>query len=469
MKTLYRWHYRLGLLVTIPILTWCISGLIPPIMANFFKIRPTQHTVELYAPVVDSTAPSLKTILERQYRQGFKQIRWVNYYDEPYYQIIRDKKEALYFHQQTGKLLNDGDKLYAQFLARHFSEDFSSTIEGVERVDAFTAEYQSINRFLPVYKVRFARADGMEVYVSTESSRLATMKDNLHKQSMALFDNLHKWTFLQACPRFQFLLFLLFLLAGFLAAGSGFLIYGVFWNQLNTVRLDTRLRAWHRRIGLLVTCSILGFTFSGGYHALAKVQEQPLRTVPAPLYTVEDLTLLPVLRAKFADRPVGNVSLVKLEGQTFFQVQWLLQNEPAAYFNTKNLERISQGDERYALAQSKLYTQLPDLQVVNTEEIVEFGGEYSSLNKRLPVRKINYKTPQRHSIYVEPSTGKIAAVIDENKRAEDFSFWMLHEYHFLDVLLGEQGRDAVLLLVVLMIMIVHILGVLLWRKRKLGY
>ncbi|MFK7798533.1 MAG: hypothetical protein AB8E82_13860 [Aureispira sp.] len=466
MKTLYTWHYRLGLLVTIPILGWCISGLTHPIMANFFKIRPAQRTVEVQAPAVDSTAPNLKNILDRQHRQGFKQIRWITYKDEPYYQIIQDKKEALYFHQQTGKFLEDGDKGYAESLARYFLGDFSSTIVGVERVDAFTQEYRFINRLLPVYKVRFARSDGMEVYVSTESSRLGTMNDNWRKQSMALFAALHNWTFLQNWPVLKLSLMLLFMLAGFLAAGSGLLIYGVFWNQLNAQRLDAGTRRWHRRLGLLVALSTLGFTFSGGYHALAKVQEKPLRTVPAPLYTAEDLTLLPILKAKFADRPVGNVSLVKLEGQTFFQVQWLLQQEPAAYFNTKNLERISQGDERYALAQSKLYTQLPDSEVINTEEIVKFGGEYGFINKRLPVRKINYKTPQNHAVYVEPSTGKIAAVIEDSKRAEAFSFLMLHKYHFLNTPLGKKGRDVVLVSLILMIMLVHILGVLLWRKRK---
>jgi hypothetical protein len=466
MKTLYKWHYRLGLLVTIPILVWCISGLIPLIVANFFKIKPAQLVVELQAPAVDSTAPSLKTILDQQYRNGFKQTRWITYEDEPYYQIIRDKKEALYFHQQTGEVLAGGDELYAKSLARYFLGDFSSTIVGVERVDAFTQEYKPIHQFLPVYKVRFARSDGMEVYVSTESSRLGMMNNTINKQWMRWFDVLHHWTFLQDWPVLKRSLILLFMLAGFFAAGLGFLIYAVFGSQLNAEGSSVRLRTWHRRIGLLVACSMLGFTFSGGYHALAKVQAKPLRTVPAPLYTAADLTLLPILKAKFADRPVGSVSLVKLEGQTFFQVQWLLQHEPAAYFNTKNLERISQGDERYALAQSKLYTQLPDSEVVNTEEIVAFGGEYRAIYKRLPVRQVNYKTHQRHSVYVEPSTGDIAAVLGENKRAEDFSFRMLHEYHFLDGLVGKQGRDVVLVLVVLMIMTVHVLGLLLWSRRK---
>ena len=98
MKSLYKWHHRLGLLVTLPILGWCISGLTHPIMANFFKIRPAHRAVTVQAPKLDSTALSLKQILEQEGIQQFKQVRWMRYEDQPYYQIIQPKQAATYLH-----------------------------------------------------------------------------------------------------------------------------------------------------------------------------------------------------------------------------------------------------------------------------------------------------------------------------------------------------------------------------------
>ncbi|MGH1334637.1 MAG: hypothetical protein ACRBFS_00810 [Aureispira sp.] len=467
MKSLYKWHHRLGLLVTLPILGWCISGLTHPIMANFFKIRPAHRTIEVQAPQLDSTALPLKDILERQEIQSFQQVRWMRYGGQPYYQIIQPKQTAVYLHQETGAVLEEGDKVYAQALARHFLGDSSSAIVGIERIEQFTGEYRFINRFLPVYKVSFDRADGMDVYVSTESSRLGTMNNNLRKNSMAIFGALHNWDFLQAWPNTKTGLMMLFMLLGFLTAVSGLWIYGVQWKHFSEKRPNARHRRWHRRLGLMVAISTLAFTFSGGYHAFAKTQQEQPQVVPPPMYRPADVVQLPVLKVKFADRPVGNVSLVKIEEETFFQIQWLLQHEPTGYFNAKDLQRISQGDEQYALAQSKLYTRLPDDLVVNTEPIVKFGGEYGFINKRLPVRKVTYRTPEKHTVYIETSTGAVAAVIQNSKRLEALSFLMLHKYHFLDTPLGKKGRDVVIVLVVLAIMGVHLLGVVLWwRHRK---
>lgn len=467
IKKLYQWHHRLGLLVTLPILGWCISGLTHPIMANFFKIKPAHRAITIKAPQLDSLAPSLESVLEQQNSSSFQQVRWVQYAGQPYYQLIQAQQQARYLHQETGAVLPQGEEQYAKALAQHFLGDSSSAITGVERVEEFTSEYKYINRLLPVYKVSFDRADGMEVYVSTESSRLGTMNNNLRRMTMAIFSTLHNWDFLKAWPTTKTALMVLFMLLGFLAAASGLLVYGFMWKHFSEKRPDARHRRWHRRVGLAVALSTLAFTFSGGYHAFAKTQQERPVVVPAPSYTPSDFALLPVLKAKYKDRPVGNISLVTINEEHYFQIQWLLQHEPLGYFNTKDLQRISQGEERYALAQSKLYTQLPDANVVKTEAIVKFGGEYGFINKRLPVRKVTYDTPEKHAVYIETSTGALAAVMDNSKRLEALSFLMLHKYHFLDTPLGKKGRDVVIVLVVLLIMLVHILGVTLWwRHRK---
>ena len=211
---------------------------------------------------------------------------------------------------------------------------------------------------------------------------------------------------------------------------------------------------------------LLAFTFSGGYHIIIQQQQPAPPILQPPSYSTQELALLPTLQKKFKDRPVENISLVSLEGQHFFQVHWLLQQEPPSYFNTQNLQRISQGEERYALALAQLYSPLPKEQILKTEAVEEFGVEYKAFNRRLPVRKVVYNTPEQHEVYIATRAGGLAAVLQRKDRVEMASFLKWHEYYFLEQLLGEQVRQLVLVLVVLLIMVGQVLEMGLWWGRR---
>jgi hypothetical protein len=458
LQKLYRWHRRLGLIVMLPILGWCLSGLVHTVAAIFFEIKPVHQRLTPQALVLDSTRLNLTPILEQWGIDTFQQMRWVTYNGQPYYQILRRGKAALYVQQRTGMLLENGDRRYAETLARHFIGDSSSSIAGIERIERFTNEYKFINRLLPVYKVSFNRADGMDVYVSTESSRLGTQNNHFRKMWGAVFDTLHHWTFLEAWPRIRTVLLLLFTGLSFLTALFGLLVYVFLWKQFKKQQPQAR----HRYLGLVAYLSTLAFTFSGGYRAFAKTQQEPPARLPVPTYTPAEVARLPELKTTFDLRPVSSISLAELEGQTYFRVSWLLPNAEPSYFNTQTIARISQGEERYALAQAKEYTKLPDSLVLSSIPVVKFGGEYGVIHKRLPVRKVIYQTPEKHHVYIETNTGDLAAVIQNNNRPETLMFLMLHNYHFLDAHIGEKGRGVVVVLLVLLIITVQLSGLALW-------
>jgi len=464
---LYKWHHRIGLLITIPILGWCISGLTHPMMAHLFKIKPAKRSIKSRPIVLDSTSVSLKQALTEHDIKEYSNFRLVHYQEEIYYQILREGEETIYINTTNNTKLKNGDQLYATFLARYFLGDQTSPVAEIKKLNQFTFEYKFINRLLPVYKVSFDRRDRMDVYVETNSSRLGTMNNRTRKTCIAIFSYLHNWSFLKGMPSLKLFLMLAFMAMAFFVAASGLTIYGFLWKtfQQQKPSSSTNSRNWHRRIGLMVSISTLCFAFSGGYHAFVKSNVAKKERVAAPVFTSSTVEQFPDLIHKIGDRRIKNISIVPIGTENFFQVIWMEKATETSYFNVRTLERLGEGEERYAIYLANKYSQLPPDKILSTMAIQKFEGEYGFINKRLPVTKVQYDTEDQHSIYVETSSGKLAANISAPKRLEALSFLMLHKYHFIDPI-GKTIRDIIIVSLVLGIMLVNILGLFLWLKRS---
>lgn len=464
LQQLYRWHRTIGLLIVLPILGWCISGLTHPMMAHFFKIKPAQRKIPPRAIQLDSAARQLPDLLVQYNIKQFTNIAIVNYKNANYYQIHQAGAPARYIHCQTGLLLNNGDLQYAETLARFYLGDSSSLIKGVERLNHFTGEYKFINRLLPVYKVSFDRADAMDVYVATQSSRLGTLNNNTRKACLSIFSNLHNWSFLDAYPLLKRSLLLLFMGLGFWVALSGLLIYGFLWDKIKASRPKNAARPWHRRLGLAVALSTLGFTFSGGYHAFVKPIKNKQLPKIMPIFNQSDVTLFANLWDQYGHLPIHQVSLADLDGEVYYRLQLLDKKQAVLYVHTKRLEVLKEGQKEHAIYLASQYSKLPVTAIQSVESVYKFGGEYGFINKRLPVSKVSYKTAATDHVYVETSSGALAAAINNSKRNEAFSFLMLHKYHFLDPI-SKLFRDVMLVLIILCIMLVNLLGVYMWWRK----
>ena len=90
--------------------------------------------------------------------------------------------------------------------------------------------------------------------------------------------------------------------------------------------------------------------------------------------------------------------------------------------------------------------------------------EYGFVNKRLPVIKIAYNTPENNTFYMETNTSRIAAKVNNYDRAEGYTFALLHKFLYLEWA-GKPIRDFVTVLTALSILVVSILGLLILRKK----
>ena len=121
-KNIYKWHRTISLIIAIPVVLWAASGFMHPIMST---IRPKVATQFLQPDVIDSSKIklTLQEVLQKNNIVQFHNFRLIHIDTSCFYQV-QTTAEAIpvYFSTKTGRKLFNGDRLYAQYLAKQFLE-----------------------------------------------------------------------------------------------------------------------------------------------------------------------------------------------------------------------------------------------------------------------------------------------------------------------------------------------------------
>nr|WP_315188262.1 PepSY-associated TM helix domain-containing protein [uncultured Flavobacterium sp.] len=508
---MYKWHRVIGLITIIPVIFWTLSGLMHPFMAHFFKPEIAHEKLEQQTIDKNQLQFSIQEVLQKNELTQFKNFRIVTFNNKTYYQLKTIIGELWYFDASTAEKLENGDQKYAEWLSRYFLDDQKSTIKKSEIVTEFTSEYKYVNRYLPVYKLSFDRPDTMEVYVETSSGKLATYNPASRQWFIWFFDTFHNWSFIDAISnnsiRIITMIFLLSII-GF-SALSGILIYGLLWKQFkrtDSVQPKKGLRKYHRQIGIWVSLFTLTFAFSGAYHATTKWEPYTLsQMVYEPTFETKEIPIANNILNLDWNR-FQNISIITLNDTIYYRCQliqkqkyktsksdsntkWNKKEDKKSeiiYINTAANQITSNIDLQYAeylanyftggapqeacceMIESSDHEPQPDLENVKLLEskiITDFESrEYGFVNKRLPVIKLTYDTPEKTTYFIETSTSRLAAIINNSDKVEGYSFAILHKFLFMDWA-GKNIRDLTMVLAALTILIVSILGFILFLKK----
>jgi hypothetical protein len=110
-------------------------------------------------------------------------------------------------------------------------------------------------------------------------------------------------------------------------------------------------------------------------------------------------------------------------------------------------------------------TSLENVKLLESKVLTDFESrEYGFVNKRLPVVKLAYDTPEKTTYFIETSTSRLAAKIKSSDMVEGYSFAILHKFLFMDWA-GKNIRDLTMVLAALTILIVSVLGFILFLKK----
>lgn len=498
-KNIYKWHRISSLIIAIPVLLWAISGFMHPLMTT---IKPQVATQVLQPRPIDTAVleTPLSSALEQNKIQGFHNLRLIHIDTNWFYQVqLKNGEPPVYLSTKNGKSLRNGDKLYAQYIAKLFlqgqpnlpavaaahtpepasshdccdaatscvlADTSGSLVESVELVTGFNKEYKYVNRLLPVYKVQFDRADGIRVYVETTQDRFAFVMDNRRAAFDRFFGLFHTWDWLNATGKFKYLLMGAITLLGFLTTIMGLYIFFITKSKKGKQPI-ARTRRTHRIVSLIACAFTLMFTFSGGLHALEKLKTPDpvadnlsngiVRTAASLNYSR--------LQATIPSEAICGLSIANIDDELYWRV--LTNNKKIIYISNAHYQVLPNGEEQHAISLASAFSGHTAREVIKMERITKFAGEYGFINKRLPVWKLGYASNSRERFYVETSTGKCAAHVTDRDLFEGYSFALLHKHHFMDWA-GKSARDISTMIAAGLQVIMVLVGLFLfyrWIKR----
>lgn len=488
-KSLYKWHKWIGLVISVPVILWALSGLLHPTLR---LTKPVLETHKLIQQPLSAEAIIFEpaVIFERHGIKQVQNVRVITMHGEHYYRVSRADGNNEYFDTQSGSRLIDGEQRYAEYLARHYLGEQNITVSSIDPVSQFSEEYAPINRFLPVWRVRFLRDDGIRLYVDTESARLAAAVDDLRAELLWWFGTLHDWSFLDKGSSIRIAIFIVAMLAMFIIGLTGVVLYGLRYQCMKKASSEqTRagVAYFHRTIGLLISLSILMFSFSGGMHVWHKLSPEERHTqYVEDTFAAEDLGfgLKQALQATSQRGSVQAVSLVRINNTAYYRLVHATakragmkhgghdergekrEHWPAvSYVNSQSGAILTGADPLHAQQLASRLSGRDASQISSVSPITRFNAEYGFIDRRLPVVQVKYKAAGNPAYYIDLATGRLAAEVDDGRRFEKFTFRMFHKWRFADAL-GKNGRDGVIAVFILLNVIVIILGVVLFVSRR---
>lgn len=473
----YKWHRVLGLISLVPVIFWTLSGLSHPFMSNWFRPSIAQEVFKPLAQNQMKPVLSLQQVLDKNNVKAIRNFALVNFKGNTFYQVLGQDSVYNYFSANDGILLKDGDRLYATYLARYFTQDSTLNIKKIDYQTGFDAQYQPINRLLPVWKISFDRPDGMDVYIETGQSRMGTFNNNTRKAFLWTFEQFHTWQFLADLggDTFRNVVLLIIMVAMLFSLLSGITVYGLFWKKFKSIRQNQKAKGtddkrfvhrFHRQLGLIVSFVMFTFVISGAFHLAVKLHNT--EAPKADYRTVINRNELSIsnLQLPLADSLISHTGLVSFADSSYYQVTDT--KKQIRYFNTLSGKELNNGDEQYARFLSAYYhnskraIQKTDGEI-NVKPIKQFTEEYGFINKRLPVQQISY--PGNENWYIETTTSKLATKVAGIDRIEGFSFIFLHKY-FGMTWAGKNIRDIVSMLAALGVLVVSLFGFASFIKNK---
>lgn len=515
-KNIYKWHRTASLIVSVPVLLWALSGFMHPIMTT---IRPKLATQFLQPAVIDSSKIKmpLELALRENHIDSFVSFRIVHIEDNWFYQVQATRhSEPVYLATLNGKLLTAGNWLYAQYLAKQFLEarpkdsaqqtaetggtmathdccdaatncvvnsKSGAKITDASLISAYNNEYKKINRLLPVYRVSFNRPDGIRIYVDPLTDRFAFAMDNKRRAFDNVFTLLHTWGWLDFLRKGKLIAELLLVSLAFATTVLGvYIFFTTHSKKANGNRL-AGARRWHRYTSITVALFTLMFTFSGAYHALAKLGNDRVTTyVSTPAYHAKNIRFDLTQLAAGAKAAVLNVGIVTMNGEEYWRLQVKTTTQPVRkdqlkdtasmpstlYVSTQNNKILQQGEMIYAKWLAAQFSGQPVNAILSVTPITRFGAEYTFADKRLPVWKIQYGTHYNERFFVETATGCLAKQTNDIDLLEGYSFGFLHKHEFLGWA-GKGWKDFSTMFWAMAQVLMVVLGLILysrWRGRK---
>ncbi|MHA4807230.1 hypothetical protein ACX0G9_03960 [Flavitalea flava] len=283
--------------------------------------------------------------------------------------------------------------------------------------------------------------------------------------------------------------------------------------DINQLLNKKQLYKWHRLISVTIAIPVLLWAASGFMHPLMTNMRPKLVTqtlVPENLESSRiQVSLQKALQQNHLDS-FFNFRLVHIDTNWFYQIQ-LKAKSPPVYLSATNGKSLPAGDWLYAqyLARQFLEGQafshgqspppahvpaespmkaLPALykepeahdccgaatecvlnspmgaKVTNVSLLHDFDKEYKSINRLMPVYRVNFDRADGIRVFVETTQDRFAFAMDDKRYVFDRIFTLIHTWGWLDFL--GKGRLVVEFTLVLLAFLTTVMGIIIFFSTK---
>jgi hypothetical protein len=483
ISSLIRWHRLLLWLGGATLLVFALTGILHPIMS-----WTGPQAVTMRPPSLQLTGAQLTQAMQQLSANALPAqalVKLVPYRDQVVLQLSSELTAARQYLPLQGSLNEETaptDQAMAVWLAGHYSGLPADQVQRVRFQTAFDDAYPSVNRLLPVYQVDYQ--SGLSLYIHTESLSLAGITNPYKTSLQSVFRQFHSWQWLDGTPTLKIVVMTLLLGSALLLVLTGaWLLF-----KLPGKAKRRGLRRWHYLLSWALFVPVVLYLLTGIYHFAYKqvAPETAGLTLPKPQQ-------LPTGALATATMPSGvldsgalynSATLVWLDPQWYWRLssanpalkadrQSRYQGQPseqgatyialtATQSTSANAPANAVDDQRYALWLAQQYTGLATTELQG-KLVTHFGPDYDFRNKRLPVWQFDYTSGR---VFIDAVSGQL---IEEQSRAsqwERYSFSFVHKWGILQPLLGRDGRDGVVVVLMLLVVSMAVLGFLLRLRRR---
>ncbi len=476
------WHRTMAWVGGIGLLIFALSGLTHPLM-----IWTTPRPASFFPPPMHMSAESLQRIPHALKESGITQaqaIRMVPSEQGMILQVTTAKDTPRrYIVPASGEVLpDDYDGTQAVWLARYYTGLKDAHVRDIRLQTTFDDAYPWVNRLLPVYRVTFDTEDQRTVFIHTEFSALAQLTNDWKTSLQTVFRALHTWQWLEFSPIMRVMVMILFLLAIMGMAFTGIAMI----CTLKRRKMATS-RRWHRLIAYGIWLPLLAFSSSGLWHLLQSeygVKQSGISVDSSQMLNIDALSPNVQWPLHEDNQQVTQMTLVNSPtGELLYRMT--LQDTPAKnplikqrfdgapqvtstyYLDAQTGQPHGMTDGQLAKHYATYYSGIPASRITKAAQIRMFDTEYDFRNKRLPVWRIDYDTPDQHTVFIDVTGGMLVDRLQQQQRIERYVFSWLHKWNMITPWTGRMARDAIISMVVTLAVIFTLLGfVLVIRKRR---
>ena len=193
-----------------------------------------------------------------------------------------------------------------------------------------------------------------------------------------------------------------------------------------------KLLSLHRSFGTVLGILVLLWALTGVLHPImSATQPQPVKRMP-PSQQLDLHTAIPanqVLQLQNIQQFSALQTIQLTHEQVAYRILKPKQNI-AEYYDSRTGHIIKNAEQFNVIRLANWYTGLSKQQVVSAQIITTFSDDYPSVNRLLPVWRVNYDNGLR--AYVDPSQSRLATLSNDQKMWMAKTFRLGHTWTWGD-------------------------------------